>query len=54
MAQGETQKLEGDDLVLMIMEGVDDADDATLQEMAQAMLGKPVRVVGDNQFEIDW
>jgi hypothetical protein len=49
-----TQILDGEAAVLMIMEGVEDADDQKLASMLSSMLNKPVKVTADDEFEVDW
>jgi hypothetical protein len=49
-----TQTIEGEDAEMMILEGVNDADDETLAGMLRAMFKVPVKVVSDNTFEIEW
>lgn len=49
-----TETFTGGALELMISEGLSDVDADDLAEIAALVTGCPVRVISDDQFEIDW
>ena len=48
------QKIDGEGAILMIYEMLNDIDDDTLARILSSVLDRPVRVLGDDEFEITW